>query len=77
MNKPKIPTAPKTTRILNALLVRRDVKGLTGLTVAVALRQHGVYALSQECGRLRKLGWDIKGRMIKTSNGVHCKEYYL
>jgi len=69
--KPETPSARKTHQVLAALCGGRR------LTVALALQSLGVYALSQECGRLRKLGWDIKGRMIKTSNGVHCKEYYL
>jgi len=71
MKQGKAPSAMKTHQVLAALCGGRR------LTVALALQSLGVYALSQECGRLRKLGWDIKGRMIKTSKGVHCKEYYL
>lgn len=43
------------------------------LTVAKALNEYGVYALSQRCGNLRdEYGWPIKSRFV----GKY-KEYWL
>jgi hypothetical protein len=70
--KPTLPTAPKTLRILKVL------RGtLFGLTVAQALKVHDVYALSQEIGRLRKLGWKIDSVFVKTSGGARVKRYWI
>ena len=64
------PTARKTNRILEAMLEGRH------LTVALALQQYQVYALSQEVGRLKKLGWCVESKTIETP-GAHVSEYYL
>jgi hypothetical protein len=40
------------------------------LTVKKALTEHGVYALSQRIGELRKMGWPIKSRTIETAGGA-------
>ena len=37
----------------------------------------GVAALSQECGRLRKLGWPVCSERIKTPTGKHIAQYFL
>jgi hypothetical protein len=66
----QFPTARKTNRILEALLSGEH------LTVALALQRHGVFALSQECGRLRRLGWQIESRTVETP-GAHVSEYWL
>lgn len=42
------------------------------LTVAKALTEYGVYALSQRCGDLRDMGWPIQSRYA----GKY-KEYWL
>ena len=43
------------------------------LTVAKALTEHGVYALSQRCGELRdEYGWPIQSRFVGK-----FKEYWL
>lgn len=48
------------------------------LTVAKALSELGVYALSQRCGDLRmKYGWPIQSRTVETNNGAHISEYFL
>jgi hypothetical protein len=47
------------------------------LTVAVALAEHGCYALSQRCGELRRMGWPIMDRFITTNGGARVKEYWL
>lgn len=70
MKPPQRPSAPKTRAVLIAL--RQGHK----LTVAVALRKLGVYALSQEAGRLKRLGWDIKRRMV-SYRGSRVAEYSL
>ena len=48
------------------------------LTVAKALSELGVYALSQRCGELRrKYGWPILSRTVETSGGAKVSEYFL
>ena len=47
------------------------------LTVAKALTEFGVYALSQRCGELRKSGWPIKTKMVEVRPGVRVAEYSL
>ena len=69
--KPKLPTARKTLWILWAL------KGGFKLTVARALGEYHVFALSQEVGRLKRLGWPIESKMIKSSEGAHIKQYWM
>jgi hypothetical protein len=66
----KFPTARKTNRILEALLEGHH------LTVALALQQYGVYALSQEVGRLKRLGWQVESRTVETP-GAYVSEYWL
>lgn len=47
------------------------------LTVAKALTQYGVYALSQRMGDLKhKYGWPIKSRMVKVGEAT-VAEYWL
>lgn len=47
------------------------------LTVAKALTEFGIYALSQRCGELRKVGWPIRSRMIQATGGARIAEYFL
>ena len=47
------------------------------LTVAKALNEHGVYALSQRIGELKKMGWPIQSRTIETNGGARVSEYWL
>jgi len=47
------------------------------LTVAKALTELGVYALSQRCGDLRRMGWPIQSRTIETNGGARVSEYFL
>lgn len=71
MTEPTRPTARKTLAILEAL--ERGER----LTVATVLEQYDVYALSQECGRLRKLGWSVESDFIEVSPRVWVKQYQL
>ena len=47
------------------------------LTVAHALTEYGVYALSQRCGDLRRMGWPILSRTVTTTSGKHISEYFM
>jgi hypothetical protein len=47
------------------------------LTVGKALSQLGVYALSQRCGDLRRMGWPICSRRIETHGGANVSEYWI
>lgn len=47
------------------------------LTVKLALERHGVYALSQRMGELRrKYGWPVRSRMIEVGK-ARVAEYWL
>ena len=46
--------------------ILRELQTGRRLTVAVALSDLGVYALSQRIGELRRLGWPIDRTMIRT-----------
>jgi hypothetical protein len=50
------------------------------LTVKSALEKHGVYALSQRVGELkRKYGWEsvIRSRTVTTAGGARISEYWM
>ena len=47
------------------------------LTVLTAIQQYGVYALSQRCGELKRLGWPIKSELIETQTGKHVACYWV
>ena len=47
------------------------------LTVAIALKEHGCYALSQRMGELKRMGWPIQSRRITTAGGASVCEYWL
>lgn len=48
------------------------------LTVKLALERHGVYALSQRVGELRrKYGWPIKSHTVEVGPRTHVSEYWL
>lgn len=47
------------------------------LTVAQALTEYGVFALSQRMGDLRKLGWPVQSRTITTPSGKRVSEYWV
>ena len=39
--------------------------------------QIGVAALSQRCGELRRMGYDIRDEWVVTASGARIKQYYL
>jgi hypothetical protein len=47
------------------------------LTVAKALSEHGVYALSQRVGELKRMGWPICTRMVEVRPGTRIAEYFM
>lgn len=65
------PTAKKTKKVLEAL------QAGARLTVAKALNELGVYALSQEVGRLERMGWQIARETVETSPGTRVAEYRM
>jgi len=64
----------KGTQTYRLLMAMKDGKRLT---VAKALTEYGCFALSQRCGDLRRLGWPIQSRTIKTASGAHISEYWM
>ena len=71
-----MPTMPNDSQI-QLLAILRELQHGRRLTVAVALSELGVYALSQRIGELRRLGWPIDRTMIRTRGGATVAEYYL
>ena len=47
------------------------------LTVAKAMSELSVYALSQRCGELRRMGWPIRSRMVEIHPGTRVAEYSI
>ncbi len=45
-------------------------------TVASALAKYGIYALSQRCGDLFRIGYPVESRTIETAQGKHVSEYF-
>ena len=71
-----MPTMPNDSQIqLRDIL--RELQTGRRLTVALALSELGVYALSQRIGELRRLGWPIERTMIRTRGGATVAEYSM
>lgn len=47
------------------------------LTVAVALSEYGVYALSQRCGDLIAMGWPVCKDWLTTEKGARVRVYFM
>lgn len=47
------------------------------LTVAEALSQYGIYALSQRVGELKREGYQILAESVALPNGKHVARYSL
>jgi len=47
------------------------------LTVAKALTEYVVYALSQRCGELRRMGWPIMSRLVEVESGARVALYWM
>jgi hypothetical protein len=70
----RMPIEP-TSAQCDALL--RSMQQGARYTVASAISSLGIYALSQRCGELRKLGWPIKDQFVTLPNGKKVKEYWI
>ena len=46
------------------------------LTVLSALTKYGIYALSQRCGELGKMGYPVESETIKLPSGKSVSLYY-
>lgn len=57
-------------------ILRRHFDAGGTLTVAEALTQYGIYALSQRCGDLRSEGYPLDSRMIETPTGKRIAQYF-
>lgn len=47
------------------------------LTVAIALEEYQIYALSQRCGELKRLGWPILSEMRTVKSGKRIAVYWM
>ena len=47
------------------------------LTPLEGLRLFGTMRLGARCWDLRKAGYDVRSRMVKTDTGKHIAQYYL
>ena len=57
-------------------MLKRHFNAGGRLTVASALSQLGIYALSQRCGDLRRDGYPVVSRTVETASGAKVSEYY-
>ena len=65
------------TRGTQAYEILMYLQGGGRLTVAKALRELNVYALSQRIGELKRAGWPIQSHMVETAGGARVSEYWL
>ena len=72
---PKPVRVPDDTTQCGRLL--RAFQRGESLTVAEALGQYGVYALSQRVGELKRAGWPIVAEPFKTPGGATVARYYM
>ena len=63
-------------RTQNGMLIRAFQRG-EALTVAESLSRYGVYALSQRCGELKRMGWPICAERYKTPGGAVVCRYSM
>lgn len=68
----KVPAADTQLGILIRAFKRGE-----RLTVAESLTRYQIYALSQRCGELKRMGWPVIGETIATEGGAHVKRYRL
>jgi len=47
------------------------------LTVLTAIQKYEIYALSQRCSELKRLGWPIQSQMVETTTGKHVACYWI
>lgn len=47
------------------------------LTVAEALKDFGIYALSQRVGELKEAGWPIRSETLKLHSGKRVSVYWM
>ena len=68
---PIMPTSRNGKALLCTLLAGRR------LTPLISPQFCGIVALSQEVGRLKKLGWPVKTRRLALGGGKSVSEYWL
>ena len=66
---------PEPDTLLGTLL--RALQRGERLTVAQALTEYGVYALSQRMGDLRRMGWPVMKTTVKTEKGARIGCYRM
>ena len=69
--QPRLPTSHQCVVLLAGLVAGNRY------TVASAISSLGIYALSQRCGDLRRLGWQVKDEWRETAAGARIKEYFI
>lgn len=69
-----IVSPPRGTQAYEILMYLQAGKTLT---VAKALHELGVYALSQRIGELKKAGWPIQSRTIQVGPKTFVSEYSM
>lgn len=57
--------------------ILRYLQGGKTLTVGEAMQELGVYALSQRCGELRRMGWNIESEPWTTPSGKRVARYRM
>lgn len=68
----QVPEAGTQNRTILEALKRGE-----RLTVMEALTRYGVFALSQRCGELRRMGWPIQSEMRTLANAKRVAVYSM
>ena len=69
-----VTVPPKGTQNYRLLIAMQSGERLS---VAKALTEYGVYALSQRCGELRRMGWPIMSRLVEVESGARVALYWM
>ena len=71
---PRVKVPEKGTQCHTLLLAMQRGERLT---VAEALSRYGVYALSQRCGELKRMGWPVESEMRSVPSGKRVAVYWM
>lgn len=74
MERPRVGPLPKAGTQEYALL--HAFKLGKRFTVLTAIQELGIFALSQRCGALKRMGWPVMSRTIAVGS-KHVSEYWM
>lgn len=74
---PPSPSTAPARPVSQKDLILEHLRSGRSLTVAQALTQFGIYALSQRVGELKRAGYPITSELIEVKDGCRVAQYRL